>query len=85
MIYTTQKDHLSATIEQRNSELSEILVEKIKNLLNIQYHVDFYGINIKYDAIFGHQSLDCGDYDIVFYTKDTNKLFLVESQFFLIH
>ena len=82
MIYTTQKDHLTAAIEQRNSELSEILVEKIKNLLNIQYQADFDGINIKYDVIFGHQSLDYGDYDIVFYTKDTNELFLVEAKFF---
>lgn len=82
MIYTTEKDQLTESIEERNSELSQLLVKMIRDTLRNQYHADFDKIDVKYDAIFGYQSTDYGDYDIVFYTKDTNELFLIEAKFF---
>lgn len=82
MIYTTEKDQLTASIEERNSELSQLLVKMLRDTLRNQYHADFDRIDVKYDAIFGRQSIDYGDYDIVFYTKDTNELFLIEAKFF---
>lgn len=82
MIYTTEKDQLTASIEERNSELSKLLVKMLRDTLRSQYHADFDRIDVKYDAIFGHQNIDYGDYDIVFYTKDTNELFLIEAKFF---
>lgn len=82
MIYTTEKDWLTASIEERNSELSQLLVKMLRDTLRSQYHADFDQIDVKYDAIFGHQNIDYGDYDIVFYTKDTNELFLIEAKFF---
>lgn len=82
MIYTTEKDLLTASIEERNSELSQLLVRMLRDTLRKQYHADFDRIDVKYDAIFGHQNIDYGDYDIVFYTKDTNELFLIEAKFF---
>lgn len=82
MIYTTEKDLLTASIEERNSELSQLLVRMLRDTLRNQYHADFDRIDVKYDAIFGHQNIDYGDYDIVFYTKDTNELFLIEAKFF---
>ncbi len=82
MIYTTGKDQLTASIEERNSELSQLLVKMIREILRNRYHADFDRIDVKYDAIFGSQSTDYGDYDIVFYTKDTNELFLIEAKFF---
>ena len=82
MIYTTEKDQLTASIEERNSELSQLLVKMLRDTLRNQYHADFDRIDVKYDAIFGHQNIDYGDYDIVFYTKATNELFLIEAKFF---
>lgn len=82
MIYTTEKDQLTASIEKRNSELSQLLVKMLREILRNQYHADFDKIDVKYNAIFGNQSIDYGDYDIVFYTKDTKELFLIEAKFF---
>ena len=55
----------------------ELLVKMLRETLKSQYHADFDQIDVKYDAIFGHQNIDYGDYDIVFYNKDTNELFLI--------
>ena len=82
MIYTTEKDHLTVSIEARNSELSKLLVKMLRDTLRAQYHATFDKIDVKYDTIFGPQNIDYGDYDIVFYTKDTNELFLIEAKFF---
>ena len=82
MIYTPGKDQLTVSCEERNSELSKLLVKKLRDTLRSQYHADFDRIDVKYDTIFGHRDIDYGDYDIVFYTKDTNELFLIEAKFF---
>lgn len=82
MPYSNNTDQLTAAIEKRNEELSKQLVDIIRVQLRSQYPPDFDECDVKYDRIFGHKEYDYGDYDIVFYTKQTNELFLIEAKFF---
>ena len=50
--------------------------EKLQN----HYGATFNETNVKYSRIFGEK--DYGDYDLVFYTKEENELFLIEAKFF---
>lgn len=82
MCYSNAKDKLTAAIEKRNEELSNMLVEKLRGRLKAHYKADFDEIDIRYDRIFGHKEIDYGDFDIVFYAKEINELFLIEAKFF---
>lgn len=82
MPYSNSTDQLTIAIEKRNDELSKQLVDMIRTQLRSQYPPDFDECDVKYDRIFGHKEYDYGDYDIVFYTKQTNELFLIEAKFF---
>ena len=82
MPYSNDVDQLTIAIEKRNEELSKQLVDTIRTQLRSQYLPDFDECDVKYDRIFGHKEYDYGDYDIVFYTKQTNELFLIEAKFF---
>lgn len=82
MPYTNSTDQLTVAIEKRNEELSKQLVDIIRTKLRAQYQPDFDECDVKYDRIFGLREYDYGDYDIVFYTKQTNELFLIEAKFF---
>ena len=37
---------------------------------------------MKYERIFGARCIDYGDYDVVFYSKKTKELFLIEAKYF---
>lgn len=69
-------------IEKRNEELSDKLVEKLRDKLRAHYKADFDEIDIRYNRIFGQKEIDYGDFDLVFYVKEINELFLIEAKFF---
>ena len=82
MVYSNVKDSLTAALEKRNDELSRELVKIIRKKLNDHFDSGFDEVDVKYDRIFGSKEYDYGDYDLVFYAKDINELFLIEAKFF---
>jgi len=82
MIYSNVKDELTMAIEERNTELSKLLVGLIRKKLQNHYSATFNETDVKYSRIFGEKDYDYGDYDLVFYTKEENELFLIEAKFF---
>ena len=82
MCYSNAKDDLTAAIEKRNEELSDKLVEKLRDKLRTHYKADFDEIDVRYNRIFGQKEIDYGDFDLVFYARDINELFLIEAKFF---
>lgn len=82
MCYSNNKDPLTRAIEKRNEELSDRLVALLRGKLRAHYNATIDEIDVSYDRIFGIKEIDYGDFDLVFYTKDTNELFLIEAKFF---
>lgn len=82
MCYSNDKDPLTRAIEKRNEELSDRLVALIRDKLRAHFNATVDEIDVRYDRIFGMKEIDYGDFDLVFYTKDTNELFLIEAKFF---
>lgn len=82
MCYSNAKGDLTAAIEKRNEELSDKLVEKLRDKLRTHYKADFDEIDVRYNRIFGQKEIDYGDFDLVFYVKEINELFLIEAKFF---
>lgn len=69
-------------MELRNKELSELLLNKIRAILNKHYTATTDLIDVEYYRIFGEKSINYGDYDIVFYSETSKELFLIESKYF---
>ena len=82
MIYSNSEDQLTVAIEKRNKELSEKLVNILREKLREHYEADFDEVDVQYDRIFGKKTYNYGDYDLVFYSKEINELFLIEAKFF---
>ncbi|MBQ8869528.1 MAG: hypothetical protein IJ027_07450 [Oscillospiraceae bacterium] len=82
MIYSNCSDNLTIAIEKRNEELSEKLVAMLRDKLRSHYEAGFDEIDVQYDRIFEERDYNYGDYDLVFYAKDVNELFLIEAKFF---
>ena len=82
MIYSNTEDQLTEAIEKRNKELSKKLVSILREKLREHYEAEFDEIDVKYDRIFGAKTYNYGDYDLVFYSKKINELFLIEAKFF---
>lgn len=82
MCYSNEKDLLTDAIEKKNEELSDRLVSSIRDKLNSHYTATFDQIDVQYYRIFGEKDINYGDFDLIFYTKDTNELFLIEAKFF---
>lgn len=82
MCYTNEKDDLTKAFEQKNNELSKRLVQLIRDKLQTHYIANFDKIDVAYDRIFGEKPDNYGDYDLVFYTKQSNELFLIEAKYF---
>lgn len=82
MSYSNEKDLLTNSIEKRNKELSDILVRKIREKLQNHYESQFDEIDVRYNRIYGNRHIDYGDFDIMFYSKRTNELFLIEAKYF---
>ncbi len=84
MCYTNPKkaDSLTKAMEKRNKELSDILLDRIRSILNAHYVSKIDYKDVKYQRIFGERSINYGDYDIVYFCEDTKELFLIESKYF---
>lgn len=82
MSYSNCKDILTAAIEKRNEELSVKLVDILRKKLRDHYTAYFDEIDVQYNRIFGNKSINYGDFDLIFYCKETNELFLIEAKFF---
>jgi hypothetical protein len=82
MCYSNTKDNLTKAIEKRNKELSDILVEEIRKILQKHYEATFDEIDVKSRRIYGNREIDYGDYDLVFYSRKAKELFLIEAKFF---
>ncbi|BDR84446.1 hypothetical protein [Clostridium tetani] len=82
MCYTNKKDLLTVAIAKRNKELSDRLVQKIREKFQNHYESTFDEIDVKYNRIYGNRPINYGDFDLMFYSKTTNELFLVEAKFF---
>ena len=81
-VYTNASDSLTEAIGKRNKELSDILVDMLRDKLRKHYNADFDEKEVKYYRIFGEREINYGDFDVMFYTKDTNELFLIEAKYF---
>lgn len=85
MCYTNPNDNdsLQQSMEKRNKELSEnILVDRLREILNEHYHATVDLKDVDYRCIFGEKDKNYGDYDIVFFCDQTKELFLIESKYF---
>ena len=82
MCYSNVTDNLSKAMNERNQELSDILVTKIQEVLNKHYTPKFDDKDVKYQRIFGEREVDYGDFDVVYYTEETKELFLIEAKYF---
>lgn len=82
MCYSNISDNLSNAMNERNQELSNILVDKIREALNKHYTPKFDEKDVKYQRIFGEREIDYGDFDVVYYTEETKELFLIEAKYF---
>lgn len=84
MCYTipSKMDPIKESLDRRNTELSDILLEKIREVL-LAYTTPLIDlIDVRYDRIFGEKDIDYGDYDIVFYSAESKELFLIEAKYF---
>ncbi len=84
MCYTNPKnrDSLTVAMEKRNKELSNILIDKIRDILNKHYDAKIDYKDVKYNKIFGERKDDYGDFDIVYFDEKTKELFLIEAKYF---
>lgn len=80
--YSGNEDCLLRAMNKRNQELSDILVVRIREELKKRFRPKVDRCDVKYDRIFGERDINYGDFDVVFYTEDTNELFLVEAKYF---
>lgn len=82
MCYTNETDSLSNAMNIRNQELSDILVDKIREMLNSVYKPKIDEKDVKYQRIFGKRDIDYGDFDVVYYSEQCKELFLIEAKYF---
>lgn len=84
MCYTkpNNPDSLTKAMEKRNKELSDILLDKARELLNKHYSPKIDYKNVKYHRIFGEREINYGDFDIVFFDENAKEVFLIESKYF---
>lgn len=78
-----KNDALLQGIELYTNKCTKKLVSIIRDILRSHYSPKFDDIEVSYERIFGIQSENYGDYDIVFYTESPeNELFLIEVKYF---
>ncbi|SHH77232.1 hypothetical protein [Clostridium magnum] len=84
MCYTNpnKSDYLTKAMEKRNKELSDILVERAREILNKYYTPKIDYKDVQYYRIFGEREINYGDYDIVYFDESAKELFLIESKYF---
>lgn len=84
MCYTNpnKSDFLTKGMEKRNKELSDILVDRAREILNKYYNPKVDYKDVEYYRIFGECDINYGDFDIVYYDEHEKELFLIESKYF---
>ncbi len=84
MCYTNpnKSDYLTKAMEKRNKELSDILVDRAREILNKYYTPKIDYKDVQYYRIFGEREINYGDFDIVYYDENEKELFLIESKYF---
>lgn len=84
MCYTNPKnpDSLTVAMEKRNKELSDILIDRVREILNKHYSAKIDYKDVKYYRIFGKQKINYGDFDVVYFDEFKKELFLIESKYF---
>lgn len=84
MCYTNPKnpDSLTVAMEKRNKELSDILVDKVREILNKHYSAKIDYKDVKYYRIFGKRKINYGDFDVVYFDEKAKEFFLIESKYF---
>lgn len=84
MCYTNPKnsDSLTIAMEKRNKELSDILIDRVREILNKHYSAKIDYKDVKYYRIFGEQKINYGDFDVVYFDEIKKELFLIESKYF---
>lgn len=84
MCYTNPKnpDSLTVAMEKRNKELSDILIDRVREILNKHYSAKIDYKDVKYHRIFGKREINYGDFDIVYFDENAKELFLIESKYF---
>lgn len=84
MCYTNPKnsDRLTVAMEKRNKELSDILIDRVREILNKHYSAKIDYKNVNYYRIFGKRQINYGDFDIVYFDENEKELFLIESKYF---
>lgn len=82
MCYSNSKDNLTTAIERKNEELSDRLVDILREKLRAHYEPSVDEKDVKYDRIFGEKEIDYGDFDVMFYAPASKELFLIEAKFF---
>lgn len=75
-------DCLTKAMEKRNKELSDILVGKIRKILNKNYTPTIDCKDVQYYRIFGERSINYGDFDVVYFDENAKELYLIESKYF---
>jgi len=84
MCYTNpnKSDYLTKAMEKRNKVLSDILVDRAREILNKHYTPIIDHKDVQYYRIFGERNINYGDFDIVYYDENAKELFLIESKYF---
>ncbi|MCM3362259.1 hypothetical protein [Niallia sp. MER TA 168] len=82
MAYTNKKDSFTKALYSRNEALSYKLVSYTKDILNKKYGNSFCEIDVDYQRIYGPREINYGDFDLIFYNKEINELFLIEAKYF---
>ena len=84
MCYTNpnKSDYLTKGMEKRNKELSDILVNRTRDILNKYYNPKVDYKDVQYYRIFGERDINYGDFDIVYYDANAKELFLIELKYF---
>lgn len=83
MCYTNPKnpDSLTVAMEKRNKELSDILIDRVREILNKHYSAKIDYKDVKYHRIFEKREINYGDFDIVYFDENAKELFLIESKY----
>ncbi|MCZ0871265.1 hypothetical protein [Peribacillus sp. AS_2] len=74
-------DDLLTAFQSRNKELGDRLVTLTRDILRKNYNGTIDEIEVRYSTIWGKREIDYGDFDVMFYSKETNELFLIEAKY----
>lgn len=74
-------DDLLKAFQSRNSELADRLVVILRDILRENFNGTFDEIEVPYSKIWGKREINYGDFDLMFYSKEVNELFLIEAKY----